>query len=317
VVALVWGTTRGQQVEARGIGFAKAIDIASQEGGRLKSVSVELHQTVTANQMVAQLDIESLKIQHQVAVAELEAVRQNQANSALLDGRRFLKDVEANAFDRARQMAAVREDEALLASLKFRLTTEQSLLSAGAASAFSVQDLERDVDTVRARLEAGQLALAVASTSSVDAQARLSDAPLGNDHEVQVAQRRLDEISWRIDEAEMHSPFEGQVTWIYATPGEVLSAGAPVVRVDRMGTAEVHAFVHPSELHEFENGAAARVVRSSGEVIEGAVVSVGAAPRELPENLWMNPVAPEWAVPVRIQLIDGMVAPDEAVTVRI
>ena len=59
------------------------------------------------------------------------------------------------------------------------------------------------------------------------------------------------------------------------------------------------------------------VVRSTGQVVPAALISVGSGPQPLPEQLWHNPAYPEWGVPVRIQLAKGEIGPGEQVVVRI
>jgi len=172
---------------------------------------------------------------------------------------------------------------------------------------------------VEARIRAGRSALAMVTEAADAARGRSDTLPTASpteSWEVVAAARELDAIEGRIARLDLTSATSGQITRIYRTAGEVVPAGEPVLEVRQLGTSDVVAYLQPAEVGGLEQGQSASVRRATGQVLSGTLVSVGSGPQALPEHLWHNPQAPEYLVPVRIQL-DGEVGPDEPVTVRL
>ena len=130
------------------------------------------------------------------------------------------------------------------------------------------------------------------------------------------ATRAIEALDGRISRMDLKAGISGQVSWIYRTEGEVVTAGDPVLQLRHQSTSEIVAFFPAHAVTGMSAGEAATVLRSSGQVIEGHLVSVGAGPQPLPAQLWKLPDWPEYGVPVVVH-VDHEVAPDELVTVRI
>jgi multidrug resistance efflux pump len=316
-VALVWSGGRSIVREGRGVGHAAHLDISALEAGRLTELSVELHQPVAAADVVARLDPIPLNAQREVLAAELLATESQETSRVAIEARRFAQGLEDIALDRARLRVSLEEDLARMVGLNQLLKTERSLLSTGASSQLAVENLERKMSALDARIAAEFGALATAEDALSAARRRLVSAPTTNDWALVAATRRLEAIDGRLSRLDLLAGMDGQITWIYKQPGEVVQAGDPIVRVSPIDTSEVLAWISASSVQGLTPGTDAIVMRASGELLKGSVLSVGAAPMELPEALWRNPAAREWGVPIRIKLADGRVAPDEPVQVRI
>ncbi|MCB9684363.1 MAG: HlyD family secretion protein [Alphaproteobacteria bacterium] len=115
---------------------------------------------------------------------------------------------------------------------------------------------------------------------------------------------------------DLRAGIDGQVSWIYRAEGEVVNAGDPVLQVRHTSTDEIVAFFPAASVTGMEAGSSATIRRSTGQVITGTLMSVGAGPQPLPAHLWRLPDWPEYGVPVVVH-VDQQVAPDEMVTVRI
>ncbi len=318
LVAIVWGSLQGAGVEGRGYGFAPAVEVAALETARVGALAVELHELVDADDIVVRMDTRPLEDERDWASAQLLAVQQGSASDARNESRRFAEGVEGVLVDRARLSTQLQEDRAQLATLEERLSVELDLAASGASSEQAVEEWRRKIRVVQARVRAGSQAMAVVSDAAQAAKERGETVPAAEDEpwEVVAASRELDMINGRIDRLSLRAGVQGQVTWIYRAEGEVVVAGEPVLQVRRTGTRDVVAFVAPAEASGLEQGDAATVRRSTGQVLRGRLVSVGSGPNLMPEALWHNPTFPEYAVPVRIEL-DHEIGPDEPVTVRL
>ena len=317
VVALIWGGMRNVRYEARGIGFAAPVLVSSLETGRLQALDVELHDTVNASQVLARIDPGLLEAERDVISAELLAVQAEQAADAANNARRFAEGVEGSMVDSAKLRAALEEDRALAASLNERIGIERGLASTGASSTQQVRQLERELEVVQARMAASQSAWAAASKASSNAQERSDGLPVTNEWNVVAAARTLDLVEKRIARLQLSAGIEGQVTAIFRNPGEVVASGEPVLQVTQTGTDEVLAWLPSAAAGSVLGGRKAHVVRSTGEVLAGQLISVGSGPQQIPAMLWTNPASPEWGLPVRIHLSGAQVGAQEAVTVRI
>jgi len=318
VVALVWGALSGSGVEGRGYGFAPAVEVAALETGRVGELPIELHELVTADDIVVRMDTASLKEERDWASAELLAVQQSAAMEARNDARRFAEGVEDVLVSRARLATQLQEDRALLATLEERLSIELDLANSGASSEQAVEEWRRQIRVVQARVRAGGQAVSAVNDAADAARDRGASVPgaEGEAWEVVAASRALDMVQGRIDRMDLRAGVDGQVTWIYRAEGEVVPAGEPIVQVRRTGTRDVVAFVAAAEAAALTQGADASVRRATGQVLSGRLVSVGSGPNLVPEHLWHNPSYPEYAVPVRIAL-ESEIGPDEPVTVRL
>ncbi len=317
LLALGWSALDVGPVQARGVGFAPRLVISADEVGRLARVEVALHDEVRAGMVVARLDSSSLVAEREVLNAELLMEQEAQALAVAGEARRMAEGVEGALLDRARVSAALQEDRASRVALMRDLETERGLAARGATSAQAVRDLERDLAVLDAGIAAREQLLTMASQAADAALGGREVNPRENAWAIVAASRRLEAVEQRIAKMDLKAGIDGQVTWIYAAPGEVVSPGTPIMEVTYTGTSEVVAWVSAGDAAGLEAGEGATVTRDSGQTLSGRLQSVGSGPRELPVALWADPGWPEYGVPVRIQLDDGEVAPDEALTVRL
>ena len=316
VLATIWGALDDGPAEGRGFGFAPAVEVAALETGRLLELPVTLHQDVAADTVVVRLDPAPLIEEREVVSARLLAVKDSESSSAAGEARRFAEGVQGVVIYKAQLATKVSEDRALLETLQERKTLEETLAQTGASSQQAVEEWARQIRVVEARVGATQRALNIASNVAKSAVERSEAAPGGNDWEVVAATRELEQMDARIARLDLHAGIEGQVTWIYRSPGEVVNAGEPVLQVRRTGTKEVVAFVQAAAVAGLTSGDRASVQRATGQVVFGKLLTVGVGPQPLPERLWHNPAYPEYGVPVRLEL-DDEIAPGEAVSIRL
>jgi multidrug resistance efflux pump len=316
VVALVWGALDTAGVEGAGYGFAPPVTVAPLETGRILEVPVQLHDPVRPDQVVVKMDPAPIEAERQVAMAQLLAVQEDAASSAMNDARRFAEGMESVAVNRAKLAAGLQEDLALAETLRERSAIEEGLAGTGASSTQAVAEWQRQLRVVEARIAATRGALAVASDAAAKAMERQEDLVRTGQWAAVAATRTVELLEGRIARADLRAGIEGQVTWIYRSAGDVVPAGEPLLQIRRTGTTEVVAFFPPSAVAGLEAGDDASVKRSTGQVVQGHLRSVGSGPQPLPTHLWKLPSWPEYGVPVVVDL-DAEIAPDEAVVVRI
>lgn len=316
VTALGWTWVGAGGADGVGYGFAPPVEVAAAETARLLDLPVTLHQRVRAQDVVARLDASMLEAERERALARVPEAADERTRGALTEARQFAQGLDDRLADRASIAASIAEDEAELVTLRERLTEEQQLAAAGASSRRAVAEWEARIRVVEARLKANRAALALASSAASAARRRMETLPAEGYwavHQVDVELRLLD---LRIDEHELRAWVDGEVSWVYRRPGEVIRAGEPVVQIRPVSTREVVAYLPPARAQGLEPGARAAVRRATGQVVRGELVSVGAGPQEVPTALWTTPSWPEYGVPIRV-LVDTEIGPNEAVTVHL
>lgn len=308
VLALGWSASGPRDRGGVGYGFAPPVEVAAAETARLLDLPVALHQRVGADDVVARLDASLLAAERARALAQLPA--------AMDDARRFADGVDERLADRATVAAQLAEDEAELATLRERRAQEEALVAAGASSSQALADWDAQIRVVEARSRANRQALDLASAAASRARERAEALPDGGPWAVEQVDLDLRLLDLRMDGYDLRAWLDGEVSWIYRRPGEVIAAGQPILQVRPVATREVVAYFAPSQLVGLSAGAPARIRRSTGEVLDGHLVSVGAGPQSVPAALWSQPNWPEYGVPVRVR-VEGEVGPDEVVTVHL
>ena len=316
-IAIVWGGTRWFSTDAVGIGFGPPVQVAPLEAGRLLELKVGLHEVVKADDVVATIDPRVIEAERDLAQATLLATRDRLGIELATESRRFAESAEGSMLTRAQLRAAIREDEATLKTLQERLSIEQNLVSRGAVSGLTADDVQWQMEIVQERLRANRQALAIADEAAANAEHRNADAPGLNQWEMMAAARAVDLVERRLELYTLTAGIDGHVTNIYAQPGSMVSEGYPVLEVRSIATRDVVAYVSPAQVSHLVPGAEATVVRASGEKLTGHLMYIGGTPQMLPLPLWPWPQYPTFGVPVRIELDNGAVAPDEPVRVRL
>jgi HlyD family secretion protein len=316
VFATGWGLARTQSIEAPAVGYALAQDVSALETARILEVAVSLHDHVESGELVARLDTEPLVRERDVVAAELLAAQAQLQTEAALDARRFAQGSESARLAEAQLRVSLQEDRALKQGYDARLAQLQALVEQGAGSTWELEDLERERAVLIERLVEEERALEVATAAAEGAEARDADRPPTNEWELVASERRLQQLESRIGQFDLSSRVAGQIVAVYRGPGDVVAAGEPVVRVVPEAASEALAYLPPTTIRRVQPGSVASVVRPTGEVVKASVRSVGASPEQLPAQLWRNSAAPEWGVPVLMDL-EGAVAPGEPLKVRL
>lgn len=316
-IALIWGGFRWVHTEAVGIGFSPPVQVAPLEAGRLSALQVGLHDVVRADDVVATIDPRVIEAERELAQATLLATRDRLGIELATESRRFAESAEGSMLTRAQLRAAIREDEATLKTLQERLSIEQGLVSRGAVSGLTADDVQWQMEVVAERLRANRQALSIADAAAANAEHRNADAPGLNQWEMMAAARAVELVERRRELYALTAGIDGHVTNIYASPGSMVSEGYPVLEVRSVATRDVVAYVSPAQVPRLLPGAEVTVVRASGEALSGHLMSIGGTPQMLPLPLWPWPQYPKFGVPVRIELDQGAVAPDEPVRVRL
>lgn len=223
-MALTWNALRPSGV---GEGFvsgngrieATEINVSAKLGGRVEDILVREGEFVTAGTPLVRMQTTVLKAQRD----EARAMRQ-QAITSVQTAR---AQVAMRESELAAAQANIVQAESNLDAAMRRLARSETLSKEGAASLQDLDDDRARVQTARAVVAAMQ-AQAVAAGSAIEA-ARAQ--VVGAESSVTASEATVARIDADIADSTLASPRAGRVQYLIAQPGEVVSAGAPILNL--------------------------------------------------------------------------------------
>ncbi|HBH39552.1 MAG TPA: hemolysin D [Curvibacter sp.] len=213
--------------EAVGEGFvsgngrieATEISIATKTGGRVAEIRVNEGDFVQAGQVLARMELDSLRAQREEAVARLQQAQEAVANARAA--------VALRESDHASALAVVAQRESELEAAQRRLPRSEKLAQDGFYSSQVLDDDRARVRTLEAALKAARSQAEAAKTAIAAAQTQVGGAQAN----VRALEATLQRLDVELAEGELKAPRDGRVQFRVAQPGEVIGAGARVLNL--------------------------------------------------------------------------------------
>lgn len=223
-IALAWKTL---QPSGPGEGFisgngrieATEINVSAKTAGRIEDILVHEGDFVAAGAPLVRMQMTTLSAQRD----EARATRQQTITSV----QTAKAQVAMRRSEFAAAQAAVVQAESELDAATRRLNRSETLSKQGATSLQTLDDDRARVRTARAAVAAAQ-AEAIAKQSAIEA-ARA--AVMGAESNVVASDATVARIEADIADSTLTSPRAGRVQYLIAQPGEVVSAGAPILNL--------------------------------------------------------------------------------------
>ncbi len=263
--------------------------LAFEASGRLVAVAVDEAETVAAGAALARLDTSLAEIERAARQADLDAAR---ARLALLEAGSRSEDIRATRAE----LEAARESVQLAES---ELARQRSLEETGAAAAMLTSRRAAELAEAQGRVTRLNERLRVqrggARAEEIDAaEAAVAAAEQG----VRAAERRLEQHV-------LVAPIAGTILDVLHEPGEVLSAGMPVVTMADLDRPYADVFVPQAEVGSVRPGARARVrVDAYDRAFTGRVERIGTRTEFTPRYLFSDRERPNLVVRVRVAIDD-------------
>lgn len=227
---------------------ATEIDVAAKIAGRLKDVYAKEGDFVTAGQVVAQMDVETLEAQRAEARAKLDQAVQAVASSDAM--------VRLRNADKTAAEAVVAQREAELDVARRTLVRSDTLSKEGAETLQKLDDdraavrrAEAVLSAAKAQVAAAQAALVASQTDAVGARAA-----------VNAVKASIERITADINDSQLKAPREARVQFKVSEPGEVLSAGGKVLNLVDLTDVYMTFFLPEATAGKLAIGAEARIV---------------------------------------------------------
>ncbi|HKY29858.1 MAG TPA: HlyD family efflux transporter periplasmic adaptor subunit [Pyrinomonadaceae bacterium] len=315
--------------------------VSAKVSGRIREISVREGDQVKAGQIIAIIDDEQVRAREeqerslvQQAEARVMSARQQIAvlnaqleqsnigvDQARLDAEGRVNQAEAQVAQAEAQLVQAeasfnqaRYDEERYTTLAgdgdVPERTGRQARSTAETQAAAVQAARRQVDAARAALKIAKANLANAAMRTsqsvairqqiIQAEADITAA----EAETEKARARLREAEADRNDLQIAAPFDGTVATRTAEPGEVVTAGTPVVTLVNLSTVYLRGFIPEGQIGRVRTGQAARVYLDSApsEPIEAIVIRIDPEASFTPENTYFQDDRVKQVVGVKLQL---------------
>lgn len=315
--------------------------VSAKVSGRIREINVREGDQVKAGQVIATLDDEQvrareeqersavqqaearvMRAQQQVAVLQSELEQSNiSMGQARTDAEGRVHQAEAEVAAAEAQLAQAEAADGQARYDEERYTTlakdgdvperaGYQARSTATAQAAAVRAARKQVEAARGALTAARANLANPAIHSshmtgvrqqiIQAQADIAAAQA----ETETARAKLREAEANRADLQIRAPFDATVATRSAEPGEVVSAGTPVVTLVNMSTVYLRGFIPEGEIGRVRTGQQARVFLDSApnQPIEAIVMRIDPEASFTPENTYFRDDRVKQVVGVKLQL---------------
>lgn len=318
--------------------------VAAKTSGRIREITVREGDQVKTGQIIAVLDDDQIKArvsQAQSAVGQAEArlqwsrqqigVLQAALNQSHMSVSQARLDAEGRVSQATAQVAAAEaslaQAEAVYEQARYDKERYSMLANAGDVSEregkqaiTTAEAQEAVVRSARKQVEAARGNLMAARAYLENPAIRASEAAA---IEQQITQAQSDILSAQADRDRAHAllreaeanradlnivaPLDGTVATRAAEPGEVVSAGTPIMKIVNLGQVHLRAFIPEGEIGRVRVGQAARIYLDSnpGSPIEAVVARVDPEASFTPENTYFRDDRVKQVVGVKLQITNS------------
>jgi HlyD family secretion protein len=315
--------------------------VAAKTSGRIRQITVREGDPVEAGQVLAVLDDEQIRAREQQASA---VVRQAEArvrlsghqiavlNEQLLQSQLGMDQSKVDAQGRVSEAegklaaaeAQLAQAEAAYAQARWdreamarlfqkEMIAEQEAqraLHAEEAQAAVVAASRRQVEAARGSLTAAKASLvnpAIRASQGAAVQGQILQARAdiaAAEADAERARAMLDEARANRQDLQVIAPFHGTVATRTAEPGEVVTAGTPIVTLVNLGEVYLRAFVPEGQIGRVRLGQPARVYLDSDprKPIDAEVMRIDPKASFTPENTYFREDRVNQVVGVKLRL---------------
>jgi HlyD family secretion protein len=268
----------------------REVELAFRVAGRLESMKYDEGDSVTAGEVIAELD--ALPYREGLAVAE---ARVAQARAQLSKFRAGTRPQEV-----ARARAGVTQAQAAFDNAEREYARISGLLETGASSEKNRDAALARRDAAAAGLDAAREALALAEEGFRAEDIAAAEADLA----VAEAQRSI--AATQLGDTRLEAPSAGTLISRLREPGSMLAAGMPVYSLSLRDPVYVRAYVDEPHLGRLAPGARVTVTTdSSNTVYEGTVGFISPRAEFTPRSVETTELRTDLVYRLRIVIADG------------
>ena len=315
--------------------------VSAKISGRIREINVREGDQVKAGQLIAVIDDEQVKAREeqerflvQQSEARVASVRQQIAvlsaqlessntgvDQARIDAQGRVSQAEADVAHAEAQLA---KEEAAFKQAKYdeeryvKLATDGDVPErTGHQARSTAESYAAAVQAARKQVEAARAAQMIAQSNLANVSMRKSNSTAirqqiiqaeadvsAAEAEVQRSRARLAEAAADRNDLQIVAPFAGTVMTRTAEPGEVITAGTPVVTLVDLDTVYLRGFIPEGEIGRVRTGQTGRVYLDSApnKAIEAVVTRIDPEASFTPENTYFRDDRVKQVVGIKLQL---------------
>lgn len=302
-------------------------DVSSKTGGKIAQVGVREGDLVKPGQFLVQIDDADLRAQLRGAEAKVRSAQESlqryrqqlpvleaQLQEANLTTQQAKEDSQGKVTQAENSLAAARaqfvESQANLKLAQARQRRYKKLFAQGAVSADARDEYDTSAETAQASVNAARQQVESAQGTLIQAQATLRNplikAAAALQIQKQIAQARTDiavaqeevhdaqaqkaEIQANLNYLVVNSPLAGNVITRSVEPGEVVSAGAPLLTLVNLDHLYLRGFIPEGQIGQVKLGQQAQVYLDSfpKQPLQATVTRVDPKASFTPENTYFK-----------------------------
>jgi len=104
---------------------------------------------------------------------------------------------------------------------------------------------------------------------------------------------------------------------IMGRPGEVVTAGEPILAIAESMPTEIIAYIGEGLLEQVEENMPVELIKDREQPQIAQITQIGPTMELMPERMWLNPNMPQWGCPILIEIPDGLeLIPGEMIGIR-
>ena len=314
-----------------GVGHGLDCQIAAVAAARVEAVLVSLNEPVTASQPVVLLDDTLLNASINTASVNLRKLRADLAASAAslaVDTDRVVADLlrlqmeeDGRRLDALSLQATLSADTIEIERLGLELQRTRKLARGGLLPQAASDNARLSHDQLQARTRQTQALLAQTEEEwkaararreayerrlpSVGAQQKLL-VPF--QEAIAVAEAEVREIELQRAALVLRSPIAGQVSQIWCTAGQAVTASTPILTIAESAVRDILVYADETSARRIAPGQRVTVTRVAPPVLAASseVVTVGETVQQLPTRFWRDPRMPRYGRTVVVAPARGL-----------
>lgn len=288
VIGLFWyffSTNRSSDLQLIGTVDANEVVVSSRIPGRIQKLTVDEGDTVTAGELIANIQSDDLAAARNAA--EATALSQHYKLQQSQDTQHQTQGSTSSQVANAEAQLQVANAALLQAQANYEhqqadsnrtiALAKQGVMSQQSSdeAVTSLRASQAAVDSAKQSVVAANASLKLAIANTLQAQAAAKTVASTRSDE-QNANALLDQAQVELGYANVLSPISGRVNVRAARQGEVVAAGTPIVTITDLTQTWVYAPLPETEADSVKLGDSLRVVMPSGETIQGKVINKSA-----------------------------------------
>jgi hypothetical protein len=122
-------------------------------------------------------------------------------------------------------------------------------------------------------------------------------------------------VQQQANEALMRRPGEK----IIGRPGEVVTAGEPILAIAEASPSEIVAYIGDTLLGQVEENMPVEIIkdREPPQIARSQITQIGPTMELMPERMWLYPNIPQWGRSILIEIPEGLeLIPGEMIGIR-